>query len=99
MTALCYRCEHRALFLEMGKHRPRCQCGEPGAAVFQCYMYKPTKPMVVTAADKKDPRPIFGTPMIAGRVRAVRVACGNYHLKETNDGNFIAWFWPSAKED
>ena len=96
MTALCYRCEHRALNLETGgKHRPRYECGEVNTAKFQCYMYKPTKPVVVEPADKSDPRPIFGTPMVSGRVKAMRVADGNYHLKKTKDGAYVAWFWPS----
>jgi len=76
--SLCYRCEVRAMFLETTKwvngkikrrgFQPRCECGDITSSKIACYMYKPCRPIKVEPLDKDDPRPIFGPPMIAGRV-------------------------------
>ena len=103
---LCYRCEHRAVFLEeSGKAkradskenhyvpRPRLQCGDIELSSIGCYMYKPVKPVVVTASDPDDPRPIFGAPIIAGRVQAVRPVGDEVELsiEKVDDGVFVYW--------
>lgn len=45
---LCWRCEHRARFNEMGgKWRPRCECGDVHTAYCGCYMYAPVVPFVL----------------------------------------------------
>ena len=64
---LCYRCEHRAAFLETGS-RPRCECGE-SRAVHGCYMFMPTKPIAVGPIEGEK-RPIFGPWMLAGRIQS-----------------------------
>ena len=66
---LCFRCEHRAMFLETG-YRPRFECGMEKEASSCCYMFMPCKPVAVapTAGEK---RPIFGPWMVAGRVQAL----------------------------
>jgi len=65
---LCFRCEHRAEFLENG-FRPRFECGMEKTATSGCYMFMPCKPVAVAPNDGEE-RPIFGPWMIAGRVRA-----------------------------
>lgn len=72
IIGLCHRCEYRASFLDGGA-RPRYQCGDKGKTVIGCYMYLPVIPLVVSPL-KGEKRPVFGPPMIAGRVEPVRVA-------------------------
>lgn len=73
-SSLCYRCEHRACFLEKG-HGPRCECQEPSRAVCSCYMYMPVIP-VITEANKGDKRPIAAGWMISAREHPVEVPAG-----------------------
>ena len=55
---LCHRCEYRAKYNEketMKKgsgHGPRYEC-QTDMAVNSCYMYKPTKPLVVEPSDSE----------------------------------------------
>jgi len=65
---LCFRCEHRAEFLENG-FKPRFECGMEKTATSCCYMFMPCKPVAV-APVAGDKRRIFDPWMIAGRVRA-----------------------------
>lgn len=65
---LCFRCEHRAVFLESGD-MPRFECGTERMASACCYMFMPTKPVVVGPIEGEK-RPIFGPPFIAGRVQS-----------------------------
>lgn len=65
---LCYRCEHRAVFLETGD-RPRFECGMERSASPACYMFLPCKPIAV-AAIEGEKRPMFGPPVIAGRLQS-----------------------------
>lgn len=80
---LCYRCEHRARYLETGGG-PRAECKSEKSTVYSCYSYRPIKP-VVTSCNEGDDRPAFGPPMLAGRVHAVRIADGKYHLHQDGD--------------
>lgn len=98
--SLCYRCEWRARYNEIGK-QPRCECGDTHSSKYICYMYKPVAPMVVKPAypdDPDDPRLPFSAPMAARRVEAVRIAEGAYTLKET-DGGLVAYWQPGEAED
>ncbi len=91
---LCFRCEHRANYLETGQ-APRMECGSPEMCVGGCYMYKPVRPVVVEQQNPDDPRPIFGPPMLAGRVRFKRVSNDDdNHLKlvQPNDNEYLV-FW------
>jgi len=76
---LCYRCNHRARFLETMKqkfpNRPRMQCGDIEKAVFSCYNYVPVVP-VVLLKDAGDSRPAFGPSMISARMHPTRLAEG-----------------------
>jgi len=65
---LCYRCEHRARFLETGDH-PRFECGMEKMASHSCYMFMPCKPIAVGPI-KGEKRPIFAGWMFAGRIQS-----------------------------
>lgn len=69
---LCFRCEHRAMFLERGM-QPRCECGDVEGTVCSCYMYKPVRPVLLDR-NEGDDRPRFAGAMIAARERCVGVA-------------------------
>jgi hypothetical protein len=71
---LCYRCEHRALFLEAehlgGQHyRPRSECGDVPLTVHSCYMYRPTR-AVKLRRNYGDRRPINAPACLAARCHA-----------------------------
>jgi len=72
-AGLCFRCEHRARYLETGE-RPRYECGNADSQVYGCYMYQPCLPVIVTGAPDALERRPFDAPLFAGRVHAVRVA-------------------------
>jgi hypothetical protein len=65
---LCYRCEHRARFLETGDH-PRFECGMEKTASHCCYCFIPCKPIAVGPI-KGEKRPIFAGWMFAGRIQS-----------------------------
>lgn len=72
-TSLCFRCEHRARFLE-GNGRPRYECGEVGKSKMSCYMFLPIKPVIMERlySEKEDPRPEYGM-LLGCRMKVVRV--------------------------
>ena len=59
---LCFRCEHRAHYLEglrKGKdHAPRFECSQIESCVHGCYMFRPVKPIVIKQR-KGDNRPLL----------------------------------------
>ena len=59
---LCYRCEHRAQFLESGRGF-RCECQNPTTASYCCYGYQPMRPLLLRRAPR-DKRP-FGYRTVA----------------------------------
>ena len=67
---LCYRCEHRASFLEGGR-RPRHECGVIETSKIGCYMFKPCYP-VRMERDEGDIRPAHGG-YIGARMHALGV--------------------------
>jgi hypothetical protein len=89
MKGLCFRCDHRAKFLEFG-WRPRYECGEPEKCVGGCYMYKPTCP-VVLGKDPDDERPQFSAPIISARSRFVEVADMELAVKVCDTGSVLYW--------
>ena len=68
---LCFRCEHRARFLESSRRgvgdRPRFQCGEINLSVYSCYMFRPGRPIVMEPENPRDKRPRLGPPIISSR--------------------------------
>jgi hypothetical protein len=51
--SLCFRCEHRAKFLEEG-YGPRHECKDVETSKFICYCYQPVKPIVLKYPDCGD---------------------------------------------
>jgi len=95
-SGLCFRCEHRAKFLEKGI-RPRYECGEIEDSKFSCYMFKPVKP-VVTAKLGDDDRPKYAGSLFSARSRFVEVAQDvGLEIEETDTGDYIYWA-PKQKE-
>lgn len=80
VQGLCFRCEHRALFLE-GKGQPRCECGEINNQVCACYMFKPCMPVITTVLEYPGmaKRPRFSSPMLSSRERGVELYGGQLH--------------------
>jgi hypothetical protein len=74
---LCFRCEHRAAFLEEGL-RPRHECGEVGKAVNTCYCFTPCRPLVLRRAESEKDlginRPVLAPSALAARSTYVRFA-------------------------
>ena len=68
--ALCYRCEHRAVWHET-KQGPRAECHDALTGVGSCYMYLPVLPYI-TVKDSTDKRPRFAGAMMSSRERVRR---------------------------
>ena len=68
--SLCFRCEHRALWLETKTHRPRYECGDEKSSKYSCYMYQPVVPLVLEK-DKGESRALGIGWALAGRGHAV----------------------------
>lgn len=64
--SLCFRCEHRARFLDGGVG-PRDQCKQPMLGVCSCYMFLPTIPPIIKV-ERGDKRPVFGSWIMSARV-------------------------------
>ena len=86
---LCYRCEHRAVFMETGA-KPRYECGEHKAAVMSCYMFSPVKPLCMRK-DDGEKRPAFGPHMVAARMHTTGVAKVELHLTKQADDLVAYW--------
>ena len=86
---LCFRCEHRARFLEMGD-RPRYECGNVESCMHGCYMYLPVKP-VILKQDEDDNRPQFGPVWFSSRSRYVGLPNMKLSLKHSDSGNLLYW--------
>jgi hypothetical protein len=73
-TSLCFRCEHRASFLEAMREeyqpRPRYECGDIESSKWCCYMYKPVQPATLKVRDG-DERPAFAGAMISARMECL----------------------------
>ena len=76
---LCFRCEHRAKFLEGGR-RPRYECGEIETSKGACYMWQPMALVVTGRLNKDDPRPEHGG-YFGCRMQALRLEEGIVEMK------------------
>jgi len=97
---LCFRCQHRAAFLESsGTHRPRFECGEVHRAVMSCYMYRPPRPLLLRPVPG-DRRPLGGPALIAARLLAVGEARGEWVLRRQRRAWIMLWRLaaPAAKK-
>ena len=86
---LCFRCEYRAEYLEIG-HAPRFECGVPTSSVSGCYMFQPVKPIVIKPREG-DNRPL-SLNYFSARVERVDVS-PELELKgeETKEGILVYW--------
>lgn len=89
---LCFRCEHRALFLENG-HRPRCECGDIESNKMGCYMYRPVRP-VTLGKKSDDPRPVT-LNYFSARVYFKKIADVDL-TAEVNKNEFTAFYIPKG---
>lgn len=98
LFSLCYRCEHRANFLERGS-RPRHECGDITHSSGSCYMFKPVRPIVVAPSDKRDKRPWLGPPILSSRSKSLGV-CDEVGLEAFPVGEGLCLYWsPKNKEE
>ena len=91
--SLCYRCEHRACFLETGV-RPRHECGA-AMSVISCYMYRPAMP-VLLKRQKGDNRKQFAGWAFSARSEAVGMPDMDLAVRREKNGSFLYW---EPKED
>lgn len=92
---LCYRCEHRAVWNETGKHRPRMECGSPTHSSHSCYMYQPVKPVMLGPRDTNDKRPRFAGWAISSRETSKGVPVDlEEHLVATNEQDRLKYWAP-----
>lgn len=94
-NGLCFRCEHRANYLENGS-QPRCECGDIKSSKYACYMYKPVRPVVLSPLNKEDKRPRFAGSFISKREKFERIAEGKIKVKILNEDNVIL-YWSNLK--
>lgn len=88
---LCYRCHHRARFLETGgMEEPRFECSQIEHAVMACYMFRPCRPLALRP-QQGDKRPVGGPWMVSSRVNAVAEAPGEWVLTKSPLGFVILW--------
>lgn len=95
LYSLCYRCEHRAQFLERG-WQPRLECGNVNSAVGGCYMYKPVKP-IIFGKQPNDKRPItlgFFSARVKRSLTEPKLAL---EIKKTAAG-IIAYWVPKTRK-
>lgn len=93
---LCFRCNHRAVFLETG-HGPRSECKDINNATGGCYMYTPTKPLILVK-DSTDKRPQFAGAIFSSRSRSGGLADCRLSLEQTKAGATPYWTPKSIDE-
>lgn len=94
---LCWRCEHRALWMETKRHRPRCECGDEKNAKWSCYMYEAVKPLVLET-DKGEKRPLGIGHLLAGRGHAIGLPVVLSHLT-TKGRSVLIYNVPSTHKE
>lgn len=97
MNSMCFRCEHRAQFLESkGEHRPRLECGDVQTSKIACYMFMPVKPLVVEKLDMNDPRPL-SVGYFSCRYQVKDIADVKLVAKEHKGGIALLWSTEDAE--
>lgn len=92
MKGLCFRCEHRARFHEVGS-KPRYECGQIDEAVCGCYMYKPVIPLIIKPRDNDD-RPLT-LNIFSARMEAVSYIDPSslaLNMKPLKDNRYVAYW-------
>ena len=95
---LCFRCEHRAKYLELLHAHdyafgPRCECKDPTYSAYSCYMFKPCKPVVTAPTNANDERPRFAGAMLSSREEFVRILDEAELDIIYHEGNEVALGW------
>jgi len=93
-VGLCYRCEHRAEFLESGI-KARYECGSIKNAVVSCYMFLPVIP-VVLEKNKNDKRPMT-LNIFSARVHGAYVAKNMKLISQNITKTKKVVFWATNK--
>ena len=93
---LCYRCEFRAQFHELG-HAPRMECGEATKAVHSCYQFNPVKPLILIK-NAYDERPQFAGAMLSARSRSGGVPDLRLSVGQAKEGVTPYWVPKSSDE-
>lgn len=88
-SGLCFRCEHRAIYLEEG-HSPRFECQMIENSVSGCYMFNPTKPICIKPISGEK-RPI-SLDIFSGRVERVEKEI-NLNLSATLIDKDLLIYW------
>jgi len=96
-STLCFRCEHRALFLESG-YRPRFECGEVNHSNYVCYMYRPVIPCILKKHDG-DKRPQFAGYMLSARSISAGLPNVEHRYKKLNSGVCVYVVPKKSKEE
>ena len=92
-NALCWRCEHRAVFHEQ-KIQSRYECGQ-NMAVGSCYMFQPVKPVILKRS-KGDKRPLFAGWGIAARVERSKKETNAELTAQKESGGYLLWWKPKT---
>jgi len=95
--SLCFRCEHRALWMETKSRRPRCECGDEKSSRYSCYMYQPVVPLVLEK-DKGESRALGIGWALTGRGHAVGLPVVIPHLK-TKGKSVLIYNVPSTHKE
>lgn len=93
--ALCFRCEHRAHYLETGKG-PRCECEEATKAVDNCYYYAPVKPCMLKWTDGD--RRLLGAGLNGCWVKRVPSVSMCLALRKYKGGRSLLYQIPDERE-
>jgi len=104
MIGLCFRCEHRAKYmekwLEAGKAAyipaPRIQCNNHEMSVGSCYAFRPVEPIVVDRAESEKrlngkKRPVLGPEMLSARVEAIGPVKAALKARKMRKGWALWW--------
>jgi diphthamide synthase (EF-2-diphthine--ammonia ligase) len=87
---LCFRCEHRARFLETNI-KPRFECGEYETILHSCYMYRPVKPVILKKREG-DKRPQFDSYIISARSEYEGMPHMDLNVEKlANGGSVLYW--------
>ena len=95
---LCFRCEHRATYLERG-FGPRHECKQTTLSKQACYMFIPCTPVITSKLNKEDKRPEHGGPMLGCRMKADRLAMTNECDLALSKTGFIHWIERKESKD
>ena len=96
---LCFRCEHRAFYLEQlqkGKHNaPRMECGLIDKCVCGCNMFRPVRPIIIKP-HHGDNRPLL-LNILSWRVERCEDAELTIKMESVKDG-YLFYYVPDEQK-